>query len=103
MIPFPYIPLAGCVTVRTGSAFISVGDLAPEFPGLQTVPADTPIMLAPSPGVARVFHLAGLEKIATRLQVGPPGRDICIQRLAAASRSRAHARGLIAVIFIRLL
>jgi flagella basal body P-ring formation protein FlgA len=83
MIPFPYILLAGCLAVRAGSAFINAGDLAPEFPALETVLPDTPLALAPAPGAARVLHLAELEKIPARLRVEAPGREICIQRPVA--------------------
>jgi flagella basal body P-ring formation protein FlgA len=83
MMMFGPILLAGCLAVRAASGWITAGDLAPEFPGLETVASDTALVLAPSPGVARVLHLAELEKIAARLQVEAPRREICIQRAVA--------------------
>ena len=80
---FGAILLAGCLAVRAGSGLITAGDLAPAFPSLETVPPDTPLGLAPSPGVARVLHLAELEKIAARFQVEAPRREICVQRAVA--------------------
>lgn len=62
------------------SGDITAADLAPEFPGLATVPPDTALALAPAPGVARVLHLAELEKIAGRLHLEAPPGEICIQR-----------------------
>jgi flagella basal body P-ring formation protein FlgA len=82
MIPGPIL-LAGCLALHTASDQITAGDLAPEFPALETVPLDTPLALAPSPGVSRVMHLAELEKIAARLQVAAPHREICVQRAVA--------------------
>ena len=83
MIPGPIL-LAGCLALHTASDLITAGDLAPEFPGLEMVPPDTGLALAPSPGVPRVMHLAELEKIAARLQVAAPQREICVQRAVAA-------------------
>jgi flagella basal body P-ring formation protein FlgA len=82
-MPLPAILLAGCLAVRAASGLITAGDLAPEFAGLETVPPDTPLGLAPAPGVARVLHLAELEKISARLQVEAPRREICIERAVA--------------------
>lgn len=79
-MPLSTILLAGCLAVRAASGLITAGDLAPEFSGLEAVPPDTSLALAPAPGVARVLHLAELEKIAARLHVEPPRGEICVQR-----------------------
>jgi hypothetical protein len=83
MIPFPHILLAGCLALRAASGLITAGDLAAEFPGLETVPPDTALALAPWPGVARVMRIAELDKIAERLRVEPPRREICVQEQVA--------------------
>jgi flagella basal body P-ring formation protein FlgA len=83
MILFPQILLAGCLALRAASGLITAGDLAAEFPGLETVPPDTALALAPWPGVARVMRIAELDKIAARLRVEPPRREICVQEQVA--------------------
>jgi flagella basal body P-ring formation protein FlgA len=82
MIPGP-IFLAACLSVRAASGLITAADLVPEFPGLEAVPPETSLALAPSPGVARVLHAAELEKIGVRLHVEAPRREICVQRPVA--------------------
>lgn len=82
-MPLPAVLLSGCLALRAAAGFITAADLVPAFPGLETVPADTPLALAPAPGVPRVLHAAELEKIAARLHVEAPLREICIERTVA--------------------
>jgi flagella basal body P-ring formation protein FlgA len=80
MIVFPPILLAGCLAMNPAADQITAGDLASLFPGLSSVAADTPVAPAPVPGVARVFRIPELTRIATTFQVDPPHSEICIQR-----------------------
>jgi flagella basal body P-ring formation protein FlgA len=76
--------LAGCLGVAPGSNRILAGDLAPSFPELAGVPAETPLGAAPAPGVVRTFHIAELRALAKRLGIaGFPQSDICVQRPVA--------------------
>ncbi|MBZ5723565.1 MAG: flagellar basal body P-ring formation chaperone FlgA [Acidobacteriia bacterium] len=84
MIPLASFALAGCLAVGAGADRIVAGDLAPAFPALAAVAADTPVALAPAPGVPRVFHAPELRLLAVRLGVAPaPESDVCVARKVA--------------------
>jgi flagella basal body P-ring formation protein FlgA len=83
MIAFPSILLASCLAVNPALDHVTAGDLAPLFPGLETVPADTPLAPAPVPGVARVFRVAELEAFAASFHLSAPRGEICVQRMVA--------------------
>jgi flagella basal body P-ring formation protein FlgA len=73
-----------CLAVSPGSDHILVRDLAPAFPSLESAAPETPVALAPAPGVARVFRVAELRSLAVRLNVpAAPEREICVARPAA--------------------
>ena len=75
----------GCLAVSAGSDRILAGDLASAFPALENIAADTPIALAPAPGVQRVFHAAELRRLAARFNLPEaPTADICVERPAAS-------------------
>jgi len=77
--------LAGCLAVSPGSDRILVRDLAPAFPSLESAAPETPVALAPAPGVARVFRVVELRSLAQRLNVpAAPDREICVVRPVAA-------------------
>jgi flagella basal body P-ring formation protein FlgA len=82
MIPLASFALAGCLAVGAGSDRITAGDLAPVFPGLQPVPAETPMALAPAPGVKRVFRAPELRQLAARLNTAVPAGigEVCFER-----------------------
>lgn len=74
-----------CLAVSPGSDQILVRDLAPAFPSLESTAPETPVALAPAPGVARVFRVAELRSLAVRLNLpAPPDREICVTRPVAA-------------------
>ena len=86
-----------------GSDQITLGDLAPAFPGWQPAAPATPLAFAPAPGVQRVFRVAELRRIAARFEAPvAPVRDLCLERpvapldaerlLAAMRRSLPEAR-----------
>jgi hypothetical protein len=76
--------LAGCVAIGAGSDRVLLRDLAPAFPDVAAEAMDTPVALAPSPGVQRNFDLAELRRLAARLKLADPVREVCVTRRAAA-------------------
>ncbi len=75
--------LAGCLAVNPASDQVTTGDLAPGFPGMDTLDAGTPLALAPAPGVARFFRLAELNRWAERFHLAAPAAEICVERPVA--------------------
>jgi flagella basal body P-ring formation protein FlgA len=81
MTPLAAFALAGCLAANAGSDRIVAGDLAPAFPAMAGLPADTPLGLAPAPGVARVFRLPELRMLAARFHLpAAPADEICVER-----------------------
>jgi len=81
----PTLFALACLAVSPGSDQILVRDLAPAFPSLASAAPETPVALAPAPGVARVFRVAELRSLAVRLNLpAPPDREICVTRPVAA-------------------
>jgi flagella basal body P-ring formation protein FlgA len=83
MIAFGTLLFLNCLAVQPTSDRITAADLAPAFPGLEAIPPDTPLAIAPAPGVARVFRAPELKTIAEGLHLTPPVGPICIQRTVA--------------------
>ncbi len=78
LVPFA---MAGCLAVTAGSDRITAADLAPAFAGLESVPAETTLSLAPAPGVERVFRVPELRRIAAQFHLpAAPEIEICIAR-----------------------
>ena len=85
MIPLAAFTLAGCLAVGAASDHIVAGDLAAGFPEWAAVPAETPLALAPAPGVQRVFRVLELRRLAERWRLSPvPDREVCVTRPVAA-------------------
>jgi flagella basal body P-ring formation protein FlgA len=74
---------AGCLAVAPASDQIMLRDLAPAFPDAASLSADTPVALAPAPGVERRFDLAELRRLAARLALPDPVAEACVTRPAA--------------------
>ena len=84
MMPLAAYALAGCLAVGASSDRIQAGDLAAGFPEWATVPALTPLGLAPAPGVQRVFRVLELRRLAERWSLSVvPDREICVTRPVA--------------------
>ena len=84
MIPLAVFALAACLAVGPGQDQILAGDLAASFPEWAVVPADTPLALAPNPGVQRVLRAPELRRLAERWKLpAAPDREICMTRPAA--------------------
>jgi flagella basal body P-ring formation protein FlgA len=75
--------LAGCLAVNAASDHVTVGTLAAGFPGLEALPPETPLTLAPAPGVTRVFRIPELRRIAARFAVPAPEAEMCVERPVA--------------------
>jgi flagella basal body P-ring formation protein FlgA len=84
--------LASCLAVNSATDQVTAADLAPAFPGMETLDAATPLALAPAPGVARVFRLPELGRWAERFHLAPPPAEICVKRpVAPLDLERAFA------------
>ena len=84
MIPFAAFALAGCLVVGAGSDQVLAGDLTPLFPEWAAVSRETPLALAPAPGVQRVFRLPELRRLAERWRLpSVPGQEVCVTRPVA--------------------
>jgi flagella basal body P-ring formation protein FlgA len=84
MMPLAAFALAGCLAVAADRDRILAGDLAAGFPEWAAVPAETPLGLAPAPGVQRIFRVLELRRMAERWSLSPvPDHEICVTRPVA--------------------
>jgi flagella basal body P-ring formation protein FlgA len=75
------LTFAACVALSPGSSQILVRDLAPAWPALRGLAPDTPLALAPLPGVTRTFRPLELRQLAARWHLGQaPGIPLCVTR-----------------------
>jgi flagella basal body P-ring formation protein FlgA len=81
MMPLASLALAACAALSPGSDRVLLRDLASAFPGAAL--ADTPLALAPVPGVARRFDFLELRRIAARFSLPEPAREMCVTRPVA--------------------
>lgn len=76
--------IASCLMLPAGSGQITAGDLAPAFADLESVPPETVLSFAPEPGLARVFRLPELRRIAAQFHLAAtPEDEICVARKVA--------------------
>src|SRR5260370_30619617 len=88
MIPLATFALTACLGVGASSDRVLAGDLAAAFPECAKVPPETPLALAPAPGVQRVFRLPELRRLAQLLNVLPlPEQELCVTRPVQVSIS----------------
>jgi flagella basal body P-ring formation protein FlgA len=84
MMPMAVLAAAACIAVSPESDRISASDLTLSFPAFAAVPGDTPVALAPAPGVRRIFSIPELRRLAARWGVaGDPEREVCVERRTA--------------------
>jgi flagella basal body P-ring formation protein FlgA len=84
MIPLAAFALSGCLAMGTARDQVVAGDLAAGYPEWAAVPAETPLGLAPAPGVQRVFRVLELRRLAERWSLSTvPDREICVTRPVA--------------------
>ncbi|MGB9454878.1 MAG: flagellar basal body P-ring formation chaperone FlgA [Bryobacteraceae bacterium] len=73
------LTVAACLAISPGSSEILARDLAPAWPALRALAPDTPLALAPLPGVVRVFRPLELGQLAARWHLGlAPGTALCV-------------------------
>jgi flagella basal body P-ring formation protein FlgA len=69
------------MALSPGSSQILARDLAPAWPAMGMIEPDTPLALAPLPGVARVFRALELHQLAVRWHLGQaPAKQLCVAR-----------------------
>lgn len=75
------LTFAACLALSPGSSQILARDLAPAWPALGALAPDTPLALAPMPGVARIFRPLELHQLAVRWHLSQaPGTQLCVAR-----------------------
>jgi flagella basal body P-ring formation protein FlgA len=82
MMPLAAFALAACAGISPGSDRVLLRDLAAAFPSAELA-GDTPVALAPVPGVERRFDLPELRRIAASLGLPEPAREVCVARPVA--------------------
>jgi len=83
MMPPALLAVAGCLALAPQTENILARDLAPALPGLAD--AAIPVSPAPVPGVARIFRLSELRRIAMHFGLATePVREICFERPVAS-------------------
>lgn len=86
MIAIATFALGACLAVGAASDQITAGDLALGAAEWSAVPAETPLGLAPAPGVQRIFRLPELRRLAQRWNLTPvPDRELCVTRPVAVA------------------
>jgi len=81
MIPLAALAIGACLAVEAPRDQIVAADLARALPEWAAVPADTPVAIAPAPGVQRILRFAELRRLGARWGVtGDPSREVCFVR-----------------------
>src|SRR6266540_7369745 len=84
MMPLAAFAVGACLAVGPASDQIVAGDLAAAAPEWAAIPPETPLGLAPAPGVQRVFRLPELRRLAQRWNLAAqPERELCVTRPVA--------------------
>src|SRR5258708_40294025 len=87
-MPLAAFGMSDGVGVAEWADRILAGDLAEAFPEWAKVPPETPLALAPAPGVQRVFRLPELRRLAQLWNVVPsPEQELCVTRPVQVSTS----------------
>jgi len=81
MIPLAAFAMAACFAVDAPKDQILAGDLARGLPEWAALPPETPVALAPAPGVQRVLRFPELRRMAARWNVtSDAAYEICFIR-----------------------
>jgi flagella basal body P-ring formation protein FlgA len=80
MTPLAAFAITGCLAIGQAEDEVRLRDIAPAFDTVEGASAGTFIALAPAPGVARRFEIAELRRLALRLGLSEPRREICVER-----------------------
>jgi flagella basal body P-ring formation protein FlgA len=83
MIIAATLAVGACLAVGAASDHVLARDLVPAAPELSAIPPETPLALAPAPGVERVFRLPELRRLALAWKLSPPERELCVTRPVA--------------------
>src|SRR3954452_2066548 len=83
MTPLSAVAMAACLAIGPASDEVLLRDIAPAFQIAEGLPLDAVISLAPAPGVERHFGMGELQRIAQRLNLPEPQREICVERAVA--------------------
>src|SRR5215831_18970072 len=84
MIPLIAFALGSCLAIDAPADRIRAGDLARVLPEWQSVAADTPIALAPAPGVKRILRIPELRVLGRQWNVAAePEQEVCFIRAVA--------------------
>src|SRR5712692_1874969 len=85
MTPLAAFVIAGCLSIEAPKDQIVAGDLARGLPEWAEVAPETPVALAPGPGVQRVLRFPELRRLATHWKIAAdPDRELCFVRPVAA-------------------
>jgi len=80
----PVLLLAACLAVPARSDHVVAGDLAAASAAFAAVDPDAVVGWAPAPGMARIFPVAELRRLAARLgSPVAPDADVCVERKVA--------------------
>src|SRR4051812_14282589 len=89
MTPLTPLALAACLAIAPAADQILLRDIAAAFENFAGLPPDTIIALAPAPGVERRFDISELRRMASRLHLAEPEREVCVNRpVAPIERAR---------------
>jgi flagella basal body P-ring formation protein FlgA len=84
MTPLATLALGACLAVGSSNDQVRAGDLAATAPEWSAVAPETPLGLAPAPGMQRVFRLPELRRLAQRWNLAAqPDHEICVTRPVA--------------------
>jgi flagella basal body P-ring formation protein FlgA len=83
MTPLTSVAMAACLAIAPAADQVLLHDIAPAFENFAGLPPDTVIALAPAAGVERRFDMSELRRIASRLQLPEPVREVCVNRPVA--------------------
>src|SRR3954463_13587134 len=89
MTPLISLAIGACLMIGPASDQVLLRDIAPAFGAAEALPLESVIALAPAPGVERRFGMAELRRIAARLNLPEPQREVCVSRpVASLERAR---------------
>jgi len=74
------LAMAACLPVSPDSDHVLARDLGAAVPAFSALRPETPLALAPAPGVQRVFRPAELRRLAARWQIEVPEQEVCVER-----------------------
>jgi flagella basal body P-ring formation protein FlgA len=84
MMPLATLAFGACLAVAPSSDQVVANDFVSAAPEWSAVAPETPLGLAPAPGVQRIFRLPELRRLAQRWNLATqPERELCVTRPVA--------------------